>query len=199
MTGLTLVLLIVAAVVVGALLWVAGAYNTLVALSNRFKTAFSQIDVQLKRRHDLIPNLIETVKGYLAHEKGTLEAVTQARTSAMTAVQKAAASPGNPAALAGLAAAESQLNGALGRLFAVAESYPELKANQNMIALQQELSATENQIAAARQIFNNSIMQYNTTLQSFPTNLVANALGFAPAQLFELETEKERQVPQVSF
>jgi LemA protein len=199
MSGLMLILVVVAVVVVGVLLWLAGAYNSLVALSNRFKNAFSQIDVQLKRRYDLIPNLIDTAKGYLAHEKGTLEAVTQARSAAMSAMQKAAASPGNASAMAGLAAAESQLNGVLGRLFAVAEAYPDLKANQNMIALQQELSATENQIAAARQIFNNSVMQYNTTLQSFPTNLVANALGFGPAQLFELETEKERQVPQVSF
>ena len=190
---------IVALVVVGVLLWLAGAYNGLVALQNRFKTAFSQIDVQLKRRHDLIPNLVETAKGYLSHEKGTLEAVTQARNKAVSAMQTAAASPGNPSAMAGLAAAESQLNGVLGRLFAVAEAYPDLKANQNMIALQQELTATENQIAAARQIYNDTIMRYNTTMQSFPTNLVANALGFAPAQLFELETEKERQVPQVSF
>lgn len=199
MTGLNLVLLIVAVVVVGFLLWIAGAYNRLVALSNRFRTAYSQIDVQLKRRHDLIPNLIETVKGYLSHEKGTLEAVTQARTTAMTAMQKVATNPGSASAMAGLAAAESQLNGALSRLFAVAEAYPELKANQNVIALQQELSSTENQIASARQTFNNSVNQYNITLQSFPTNLVANAMGFAPAQLFELENEKERQVPQVSF
>jgi LemA protein len=198
-SGLWVILGIIALVVVGALLWLAGAYNSLVALQNRFKTAFSQIDVQLKRRHDLIPNLIETAKGYLSHEKGTLEAVTQARNKAISAMQSASANPGNPSAMAGLAAAETQLNGVLGRLFAVAEAYPDLKANQNMIALQQELSATENQIASARQIFNNSIMQYNTTLQSFPTNLVANAMGFAPAQLFELESDKERQVPQVSF
>ena len=197
--GIWGILGIVALVVVGVLLWLAGAYNSLVALQNRFKTAFSQIDVQLKRRHDLIPNLIETVKGYLSHEKGTLEAVTQARNHAVQAMQAAAANPGNATAMAGLAAAETQLNGVLGRLFAVAEAYPDLKANQNMIALQQELSATENQIASARQIFNNTIMQYNTTLQSFPTNLVAGAFGFANAQLFELESDKERQAPQVSF
>jgi LemA protein len=193
------ILSIVALVVVGVLFWLAGAYNNLVALRNRFKTAFSQIDVQLKRRHDLIPNLIETAKGYLSHEKGTLEAVTQARNAAVSAVRTAAANPGDASAMASLAAAESQLNGVLGRLFAVAEAYPDLKANQNMIALQQELTATENQIASARQIFNNTVMNYNTTRESFPTNLVANALGFAPAQLFELEVEKERQVPQVSF
>jgi LemA protein len=199
MSGLLMILVIVAVVVVGVLLWLAGAYNTLVALRNRFKAAFSQIDVQLKRRNDLIPNVIEVAKGYLGHEKGTLEAVTQARNNAVTAMQKAVASPGNPAAMAGLAAAETQLNGVLGRLFAVAEAYPDLKANQNMLALQQELSATENQIAAARQVFNNNVFQYNTARESFPTNLVANALGFAPAQLFELDVEKERQVPQVSF
>ncbi len=199
MSGLTLVLVIVVLVVVVALLWLAGAYNRLVAMQNRFKTAFSQIDVQLKRRHDLIPNLVETAKGYLGHEKGTLEAVTEARNKAVSAVQTAAANPGNAAAIAGLAAAETQLNGVLGRLFAVAEAYPDLKANQNMLALQQELSATENQIASAREIFNNNVMQYNTTLQRFPTNLVGNAMGFAPAQFFEIEVEKERQVPQVSF
>jgi LemA protein len=197
--GIWGILGIVALVVVGVLLWLAGAYNSLVALQNRFKTAFSQIDVQLKRRHDLIPNLIETAKGYLSHEKGTLEAVTQARNHAIQAVQTASANPGSATAMAGLAAAETQLNGVLGRLFAVAEAYPDLKANQNMIALQQELAATENQVASARQIFNNSVMLYNTTLQSFPTNLVAGAFGFTTAQLFELESEKERQVPQVSF
>jgi LemA protein len=199
LSGLWGILGIVALVVVGVLLWLAGAYNKLVALANRFKTSFSQVDVQLKRRHDLIPNLVETAKGYMSHEKGTLEAVTEARNRAVSAMQTAAANPGSASAMAGLAAAETQLNGVLGRLFAVAEAYPDLKANQNMIALQGELTSTENQIAAARQVFNSSVMQYNITLQSFPTNLVANALGFAPAQLFELDSEKERQVPQVSF
>jgi LemA protein len=198
-SGITGILVIVGVVVAAVLLWVAGAYNRLVAMRNRFKGAFSQIDVQLKRRHDLIPNLIETAKGYLAHEKGTLEAVTQARGAAVDAAKAAAANPASAAAMAGLAAAETQLNGVLGRLFAVAEAYPDLKANQNMIALQQELSATENQIASARSVFNNLVVQYNTARESFPTNLVADALGFAPAQLFELEVEKERQVPQVTF
>ena len=199
LSGITGILVIVGVVVAAVLLWVAGAYNGLVAMRNRFKGAFSQIDVQLKRRHDLIPNLIETAKGYLAHEKGTLEAVTQARGAAMDAARTAAANPASASAMAGLAAAESQLNGVLGRLFAVAEAYPDLKANQNMIALQQELSATENQIASARSVFNNLVVQYNTSRESFPTNLVADAMGFPPAQLFELEVEKERQVPQVSF
>lgn len=190
---------IVALVVVAVLLWLAGAYNKLVALRNRFKTAFSQIDVQLKRRYDLIPNLVETAKGYLSHERETLEAVTQARSHAVQAMQTAAANPGSAAAMAGLAAAETQLNGVLGRLFAVAEAYPDLKANQNMIALQQELSSTENQIASARQIFNNAVMLYNTAIQSFPANLVAGAFGFTEAQFFELDTDKERQTPRVSF
>jgi LemA protein len=198
-SGIVGVLSVIALVVVVVLLWIARAYNSLVAMRNRFKNAFSQIDVQLKRRHDLIPNLVETAKGYLSHEKGTLEAVTQARTAAMAASRAAAVNPGDASTMATLAAAESQLNGVLGRLFAVAEAYPDLKANQNMMALQQELSATENQIASTRQVFNNTVMQYNTARESFPTNLVANALGFAPAQLFELEVEKERQVPQVSF
>jgi LemA protein len=179
--------------------WIAMAFNSLVALRNRFKTAFSQIDVQLKRRYDLIPNLIETAKGYLNHERQTLEAVVQARNSALAASRTAAANPGDPSSMAGLAAAETQLNGVLGRLFAVAEAYPDLKGNQNMMALQQELSATENLIATSRQTFNNSVQQYNTSRESFPTNLVANAMGFAPAQLFELGSEKERETPRVSF
>jgi LemA protein len=199
LSGITGVLIVVAVVVVLALLWVAGAYNSLVALRNRYKTAFSQIDVQLKRRYDLIPNLIETAKGYLTHERQTLEAVVQARNSALAASRTAAANPGDPSSMAGLAAAETQLNGVLGRLFAVAEAYPDLKANQNMLALQQELSSTENQIASSRQVFNNAVMQYNTARESFPTNLVANAMGFAPSQLFEIENEKERVAPGVSF
>jgi LemA protein len=193
------VLLVVGIVVMAVLGWIAMAFNSLVALRNRFKTAFSQIDVQLKRRYDLIPNLIETAKGYLNHERQTLEAVVQARNSALAASRTAAANPGDPSSMAGLAAAETQLNGVLGRLFAVAEAYPDLKGNQNMMALQQELSATENLIATSRQAFNNSVQQYNTARESFPTNLVANAMGFAPAQLFELGSEKERQTPAVSF
>lgn len=192
-------IIIVAIVVALALGWIAGAYNRLVALRNRYKTAFSQIDVQLKRRYDLIPNLVETAKGYLSHERDTLEAVVQARGAALTASRNAAANPGDPGSMAGLIAAETQLNGVLGRLFAVAEAYPDLKANQNMLALQQELSGTENQIASSRQVFNNSVMDYNTSRESFPNNLVANAMGFHPAQLFELETDKERTAPAVSF
>ena len=199
LSGITGVVIIVAAVVLLALGWIAGAYNKLVSLRNRYKTAFSQIDVQLKRRYDLIPNLIETAKGYLNHERQTLEAVVTARNSALAASRTAAANPGDPSSMAGLAAAETQLGGALGRLFAVAEAYPDLKANQNLLALQQELSATENQIAASRQVFNNAVMQYNTAREVFPTNLVANAMGFAPSQLSELENDKERATPGVSF
>ncbi|MDG3003293.1 LemA family protein [Paludisphaera mucosa] len=198
-SGITGVLVVVAVVVVAVLGWIAMAFNSLVALRNRYKAAFSQIDVQLKRRYDLIPNLIETAKGYLNHERQTLEAVVQARNSALAASRTAAANPGDPSSMAGLAAAETQLNGVLGRLFAVAEAYPDLKANQNMLALQQELSSTENLIASSRQVFNNTVQQYNTTRESFPSNLVANAMGFAPAQLFELTSEKERETPGVRF
>lgn len=198
-SGISGVLAVVGIVVLAVLGWVVLAYNGLVALRNRYKTDFSQIDVQLKRRYDLIPNLIETAKGYLNHERQTLEAVVQARNAALAASRTAAANPGDPSSMAGLAAAETQLNGVLGRLFAVAEAYPDLKANQNMMALQQELSRTEDQIAQSRQVFNGSVQRYNTSRESFPTNLVANAMGFAPAQLFELGSEKEREAPAVSF
>jgi LemA protein len=180
-------------------MFLAGAYNRLVALRNRFKNAFSQIDVQLKRRNDLIPNLVETVKGYMGHEKGTLEAVIQARNTAVTAGKAAAANPGDASAMASLAAAEGALNGTLGRLFALAEAYPDLKANQNMLALQEELTSTENKIAFSRQAYNDSVMQYNTQRETFPTVVVANFLNFTEARLFEVETEKERQAPRVSF
>ena len=174
-------------------------YNGLVTLGNRYKAAFSQIDVQLKRRHDLIPNLVETAKGYMAHERETLEAVTQARNAAMTAARAASANPGDPLAMAGLAAAETQLSGVLGRLFAVAEAYPDLKANQNMLALQEELRSTENQIAASRQTYNDAVRAYNTSREVFPNSLIANAFNFAEAKLFEIEVDKERQAPRVAF
>ena len=188
----------------GALLLVggmilAGIYNKLVALRNRYKNGFSQIDVQLKRRNDLIPNLVETVKGYMGHEKGTLEAVIQARNAAVSAGKTAAANPGDAAAMSGLAAAEGALNGSLGRLFALAEAYPDLKANQNMLALQGELTSTENKIASARRTYNDTVMQYNTQRETFPTVVVANFLNFTEANLFEVESEKERQAPRVSF
>ncbi|HEX3450994.1 MAG TPA: LemA family protein, partial [Isosphaeraceae bacterium] len=171
----------------------------LVALRNRYKNAFSQIDVQLKRRYDLIPNLIEVAKGYMGHERATLEAVIQARNQAVTAQQRAAANPGDPAAMSGLSAAEGQVSGVLGRLFALAESYPDLKANTNMLALQEELTSTENKVAFARQAFNDAVMTYNTQREVFPASVIANLAGFAPAQLFEIESPKEREAPKVSF
>ena len=176
-----------------------GTFNSLVALRNRYKNAFSQIDVQLKRRYDLIPNLVEVVKGYMAHERGTLEAVINARNQAVTAQQKAAANPGDPSAMSSLGAAEAQVSGTLGRLFALAESYPDLKANQNMLALQEELTSTENKVAFARQAFNDSVMSYNTQREQFPASLIAGLCGFGPAQLFEVESPKEREAPRVSF
>jgi len=186
-------------IAVVAIFFLVGVYNRLVALRNWYKNAFAQVDVQLKRRYDLIPNLVETAKGYMHHERETLEAVVQARNAAANAVKAAAANPGDPAAMGSLAAAEGALNGALGRLFAVAEAYPDLKANQNMLALQEELTSTENKVAFARQAYNDTVMQYNTQRETFPTVVVANFLNFAPAQLFEVETEKERQAPRVSF
>jgi len=174
-------------------------YNRLVALRQRFKNAFAQIDVQLKRRYDLIPNLVETAKGYLAHERQTLEAVIAARSQAQQAEQRAAAHPEDPAAMSALMGAERVLTGAMGRLFALAEAYPDLKANQNMQQLMEELSSTENRIAFARQAYNDAVMQYNTYRESFPQNQVARPFGFKEAPLFELESEAERQVPRVSF
>jgi len=196
----TATILIVAGVVVVLFLFFAvGVYNSLVALRNRYKNAFSQIDVQLKRRYDLIPNLVETAKGYMRHERETLEAVINARNSAVTASQRAAVAPGDSAAMGGLNMAETQLNGALGRLFALAEAYPDLKANQNMLALQEELTSTENKVAFARQAFNDSVTSYNTEIQKFPNNVLAGMTGFAPAQLFETESPKEREAPRVAF
>jgi LemA protein len=190
---------VIGIVVVMVALWIGGAFNRLVALRNRYKAAFSQIDVQLKRRYDLIPNLVETAKGYLAHERQTLESVIQARNAAVTAGRAASANPGDPSAMAGLAMAESQLNGVLGRLFAVAEAYPDLKANQNMLALQQELGSTENQIASSRQTYNEAVRVYNTARETFPNNLIANAFQFNEAELFEVDVDKERQSPRVAF
>jgi LemA protein len=174
-------------------------FNSLVTLRNRYKNAFSQIDVQLKRRYDLIPNLVETAKGYMRHERETLEAVINARNSAITASQRAAVSPGDPSAMSSLSQAETQLSGALSRLFALAEAYPDLKANQNMLALQEELTSTENKVAFSRQSFNDAVTVYNTEREKFPNNIVAGFGGFAPAQLFETESPKEREAPRVSF
>jgi len=176
------------------------AYNKLVMLRNRFKNAFAQIDVQLKRRHDLIPNLVETAKGFMKHERGTLEAVIQARNMAVTAQQRAAQNPADGEAVRGLMNAENGLTQTLGKLFALSEAYPDLKANQNMLAVQEELTSTENKVAFARQSFNDSVMVYNTQRETFPTNMVANMFGFQPAQLFELAADSEaREAPKVSF
>jgi LemA protein len=180
-------------------LFLIGVYNRLVAARNAYKNAFSQIDVQLTRRYDLIPNLVETAKGYIKHERETLEAVIRARNSAVTGLRAAAQSPGDPAALQQLAGAESALSGALGRLFAVAEAYPDLKANQNMMQLSEELTTTENKVAFARQAFNDAVMSYNTTREVFPNSIVANAFGFGAAQLLEIESPQKREVPKVSF
>jgi LemA protein len=190
---------VAAALLVLIALFVIGVYNRLVGYRNRFKNAFSQIDVQLKRRHDLIPNLVETVRGYMKHESETLEAVIRARSAAVGAGKAAAASPGDPSAMNSLSGAEGQLTGALGRLFAVAEAYPDLKANQNMLALQEELGSTENKVAFARQAYNDAVMRYNTQRETFPDLVVANFFNFTAAQLFEVDSEKEREAPKVSF
>jgi len=192
-----LIILIILIVLIG---FVVGIYNKLVASKNQVKNAFSQIDVQLTRRHDLIPNLIEAVKGYMAHEKGTLEAVINARNVAVNGLKEAAADPSNPEAIENLGKAEGQLNGALGRLFALAEAYPDLKANENMMQFQEELTSTENRVAFARQAFNDAVMRFNTMREQFPNNFV---VGFFPgkftaAQHLQIE-EGKAEVPEVSF
>jgi len=188
------------AVVVILVGWVIVLYNGLVALRNRFKNAFAQIDVQLKRRYDLIPNLVETAKTYMAHERQTLEAVIAARGTAANAEQRAAAQPGDPQAMRALSAAEAGLTGALGRFFALAESYPDLKANQNLLALQEELSSTENRVAFARQGYNDSVMEYNTGRERFPANLLVGPFQFGEAELLHAtESADERKAPRVKF
>ena len=176
-----------------------GLYNGLVTARNAYKNAFAQIDVQLTRRHDLIPNLVETVKGYLAHERNTLEAVINARNTAVAGLKAAAANPGDPAAVQQLAGAENALSGALGKLFALAEAYPDLKANRNMMQLSEELTTTENKVAFARQAYNDSVMGYNNTREVFPNSLIAGSFGFMPAQMLEIESPQKREVPAVSF
>jgi LemA protein len=175
-----------------------GTYNGLVVLRQKFQNAFAQIDVQLKRRHDLIPNLLECVKGYMAHEKNTLEAVIQARNTALTANQAATRNPGDPEAMKKLGEAEGQLNSTLSRLLMVAEAYPDLKANQNMMQFQGELTDTENRISLSRQTYNDSVTAYNTQRETFPTVVFASMLGFLPASLFEISAG-EREAPKVSF
>jgi LemA protein len=188
-------------VVVGLFLviFVIGAYNSLVTLRNRYKNAYSQIDVQLKRRYDLIPNLVETAKGYLAHERGTLEAVIAARNAAVTANTRAAQNPGDTSAMKEISSAESALSGAMGRLFALAEAYPDLKANTTMLSLMEELTSTENKVSFARQAYNDSVMAYNTRREVFPTNLIAGPFNFGPAELFVIEKPEQKDAPKVSF
>lgn len=190
---------IVLALIVAAVLFAISIYNRLIAGRNRFKNAFAQIDVQLTRRHDLIPNLVETAKGYIKHERETLEAVTNARNLAVAGLKAASKDPTDPAAMKQLAQAEQGLTGALGRLFAVSESYPDLKANQNMMQLSEELTTTENKVAFARQAYNDSVMQYNTLRESFPNNFFAGWFNFQQAELLEIEDEAKREVPKVTF
>src|SRR3954470_16036690 len=188
------ILVIVLAIVVSV-------YNGLVALKNRFQNAYAQIDVQLKRRHDLIPNLVETAKGYMAHERGTLEAVIAARNQAVGGLERAAANPGDPAAMKALSSAEQGLSGALGRLFAVAEAYPDLKANQNMLQLSEEITSTENKVAFSRQAYNDAVTAYNTYKQTFPPVLIAGVVGHGQnAELLQFEdSAKITEAPKVSF
>ena len=197
------VLLIVFAIFFGLLLllafWAIALYNGLIGKRNRFRNAFAQIEVQLQRRYDLIPNLVETAKGYMSHEKDTLEAVIAARNQAMGAMQAAAAAPGDSNAMANLASAEAGLGGVLGRLMAVAEAYPDLKANQNMMAVQEELTSTENKVAFARQAFNDAVTVFNTTRETFPAVLIAGLLGFKEAMLFEVDDASARTAPKVNF
>lgn len=199
MLSALIILLVIAGVAVLLALYAIGEYNGLVTLRNRYKNAFSQIDVQLKRRYDLIPNLVETAKGYLSHERETLEAVIAARNTAASAGAKAAGNPGDPQAMKELAGAESGLTGALGRLFALSEAYPDLKANQNMMQLSEELTSTENKISFARQAYNDSVMVYNTKREVFPSSIVAGMFNFTPAELFQIENPGEKEAPKVSF
>src|SRR3954464_7195129 len=199
MSTVLIVLGVLLLVVVVLGLWVAGIYNSLVSLRNRFKNAFAQIDVQLKRRYDLIPNLVEVAKGYMKHESGTLEAVIKARNVAYTASQSAAANPADAGAMKNLVSAETGLTGALSRLMVVSEQYPDLKANQNMMQLTEELTSTENKISFARQAYNDSVTIYNTTRETFPNVVFAGMFGFLPAELFHIEDAAERNAPKVQF
>jgi LemA protein len=191
---------IVLGVLVALAIWAMMIYNGLVALRGQYKNQFAQIDVQLKRRYDLIPNLVETAKGYMKHEAGTLEAVIKARNQAVQAASAASANPGDPAAMQALAQAEGSLGGTLGRLFALSEAYPDLKANQNMLAIQEELTSTENKIAFARQGFNDSVTAYNIKRETFPDTIFAGMFGFKAAELLQsTESAEERKAVKVSF
>lgn len=195
MIGLLVFLGLIAVIVLAGV----GIYNTLVTFRNRYKNGYSQIDVQLKRRYDLIPNLVETAKGYLKYERETLEAVVKARNQAVQANQTAAGNPGNSAAMKGLLGAETELSGVLGRFLALVESYPDLKANQTMLQLMEELSSTENKIGFARQAYNDAVMEYNIAREKFPNFLIANSFGFDAAALFEISAPEEKKPVKVSF
>jgi len=192
-------LLVILGLIVVLFFIIISIYNGLVTLRNRFKNAFAQIDVQLKRRYDLIPNLVETAKGYMKHESETLEAVIQARNQAMGASKAAAQNPADGGAMAGLMGAEGMLTGALGKLFALSEAYPDLKANQNMMQLTEELTSTENKISFARQAYNDAVTVYNTKREVFPSNIIAGMFNFNAATLFEIENAVEKEAPKVSF
>ena len=203
MGTLFITVLLILAIIFGIILVIGGMgvgiYNRLVALRNDFKNQFAQIDVQLKRRHDLIPNLVETAKGYMAHERGTLDEVVAARNGAVAARQLAATDPTDAGAIQKVAAAEGVLTQSLGRLFAVAEAYPNLKANETMLQLQNELTETENRISLARQAYNESVRNYNTQREIFPNSLLAGIFNFAPASLYEIADPGDREAPKVSF
>ncbi len=200
MTTTLIVLAVLAFIAFVAVMWGMGIFNQLVTLKNRYLNAFSQIEVQLKRRYDLIPNLVETAKGYMQHERGTLEAVINARNQAVSGLQKAAANPGDPASMQALAAAEQGLSGALGRLFALAEAYPDLKANQNMAQLSEEITSTENKVAFARQAYNDSATAYNTYKQTFPPVVFAGLFGHGQnAELLDFDDAQIAEAPKVSF
>ena len=191
--------LIFLALVVALVAFVIGIYNRLVNQRNRVKNAFAQIDVQLTRRYDLIPNLVEAVKGYMSHERETLEAVVNARNAASASLDAAKLDPSNADAIKKLGASEGMLGNALGRLFALSEAYPDLKANQNMMQFQEELSSTENKVAFSRQAFNDSVLSYNNAVQNFPNNILAGMFSFQSASFLEIESEEKREVPAVSF
>ena len=186
-------------VIVAIVLWAIGIYNRLINERNRVKNAFAQIDVQLTRRHDLIPNLVEAVKGYMKHERETLEAVIKARNVAVAALDAAKADPSNAKAIQELGASEGALGNILGRLFALSEAYPDLKASQNMMQFQEELASTENKVAFSRQAFNDSVLSYNNTAENFPNNLIANTFSFELASFLEIDSEEKRDAPDVSF
>ena len=200
MPAFAIALIVLAVIALVLIFWVVGIFNTLVKLKNRFQNAFSQIEVQLKRRYDLIPNLVETAKGYMKHERETLEAVIQARNQAVSGLKDAAASPGDPQAMQNLNGAEAALGGALSRLMVVVEQYPDLKANQNMLSLQEELTSTENKVAFSRQAFNDSVTAYNTYKQQFPAVVFAGMFGHAnDASLLDFDSEAIAEAPKVAF